>query len=106
MLKPQIKRFSKPRTWKELPIETAGSSINQLGGSGGQVIKTGDWRAFRPVVDSGKCVQCRVCETFCPENAIALKGEDVRVDYDYCKGCGICAHECRSGAISMVKEAV
>jgi pyruvate ferredoxin oxidoreductase delta subunit len=102
----QIKRFSRPRTWRELPIETAGSSINQLGGSGGQIIKTGDWRAFRPVVDSSKCVQCGMCETFCPENAIALKEESVTVDYDYCKGCGICAHECRVSAIGMVKEAV
>ena len=26
--------------------------------------------------------------------------------YDYCKGCGICAHECKKGAITMqpVKE--
>jgi pyruvate ferredoxin oxidoreductase delta subunit len=23
---------------------------------------------------------------------------------DYCKGCGICAHECPSKAISMVRE--
>jgi pyruvate ferredoxin oxidoreductase delta subunit len=47
-----------------------------------------------------------MCETFCPENAIALKEESVTVDYDYCKGCGICAHECRVSAIGMVKEAV
>jgi Pyruvate/2-oxoacid:ferredoxin oxidoreductase delta subunit len=26
------------------------------------------------------------------------------IDYDYCKGCGICAAECPCGAIAMVPE--
>ncbi|TRO47493.1 hypothetical protein E2P65_04315, partial [Candidatus Bathyarchaeota archaeon] len=26
------------------------------------------------------------------------------VDYDYCKGCGVCANECTSKAIDMVLE--
>jgi len=25
-------------------------------------------------------------------------------DYDYCKGCGLCAEECPTGAIEMQKE--
>ncbi len=29
----------------------------------------------------------------------------VAVDYDFCKGCGICSKMCRFGAISMVDEA-
>ena len=26
------------------------------------------------------------------------------IDYDYCKGCGICAAECPCGAIDMIPE--
>jgi Pyruvate/2-oxoacid:ferredoxin oxidoreductase delta subunit len=26
------------------------------------------------------------------------------IDYDYCKGCGICVAECPSGAVTMVPE--
>ncbi|WP_336624055.1 4Fe-4S binding protein [Nocardioides sp.] len=26
------------------------------------------------------------------------------IDLDYCKGCGLCAAECPSGAIQMVPE--
>jgi pyruvate ferredoxin oxidoreductase delta subunit len=28
----------------------------------------------------------------------------VETNLDYCKGCGICAHECPSKCLSMVRE--
>jgi pyruvate ferredoxin oxidoreductase delta subunit len=31
-------------------------------------------------------------------------GKFVGFDYDYCKGCGICAYECPKEAIKMVDE--
>jgi Pyruvate/2-oxoacid:ferredoxin oxidoreductase delta subunit len=42
----------------------------------------------------------------CPDNAIVKlgPGEGFRIDLDYCKGCGICSHECPCGAIAMVAE--
>jgi ferredoxin len=30
--------------------------------------------------------------------------EDRRIDYRYCKGCGLCAKECPSKAIEMIKS--
>jgi Pyruvate/2-oxoacid:ferredoxin oxidoreductase delta subunit len=27
-----------------------------------------------------------------------------KVNYTYCKGCGVCANECRVGAIEMERE--
>jgi Pyruvate/2-oxoacid:ferredoxin oxidoreductase delta subunit len=27
-----------------------------------------------------------------------------RINYDYCKGCGLCAAECPCGAIEMIPE--
>ena len=68
--------------------------------------RTGTWRTFRPVIDLEKCVKCLLCWLYCPEAAIELGEDDTpRVNYDYCKGCGICAEECKHGAIEMVREA-
>jgi len=85
--------------WKKLPmaatIAEPGSSLKY---------KTGDWRAFRPVVDEAKCVNCLLCWIYCPDSAIARREKTIAVNYDYCKGCGICAHECPKQAIKMEEE--
>jgi 2-oxoacid:acceptor oxidoreductase delta subunit (pyruvate/2-ketoisovalerate family) len=61
-------------------------------------------RSFRPEVDVKKCQKCSVCQTFCPEGTAMLSEAGVIFDYRFCKGCGICANECRFKAISMVRE--
>lgn len=50
----------------------------------------------------GNCFHCDNCYSYCPDNAI-VKREDgtLEINYDYCKGCGICASECPCGAIKM-----
>ncbi len=55
---------------------------------------TGTWRVFRQVIDKDKCVRCGRCWVFCPEGAIHVD-DDIWIDYDHCKGCGICVNECR-----------
>ncbi len=67
----------------------------------GSVGKTGSWRVFKPVKDEARCNNCLLCWIYCPEACIS---KDIRIDYDYCKGCGICAVECPRRAIVMVKE--
>ena len=37
---------------------------------------------------------------------LGAPGEPYAFDYDYCKGCGICAAECPCGAIEMVPEEI
>ena len=85
--------------WKSLPI---GGVVLEPGSS--LKYKTGDWRAFRPLVDKEKCVNCLLCWIYCPDSSIVRKEKWVEVNYDYCKGCGICAHECPKEAIKMVEE--
>ena len=69
------------------------------------VIRTASWRTFRPVVHLEACTKCYVCWKFCPDVAIGIDEAGwPDVDLDYCKGCGICAEECKPRAIEMVKE--
>lgn len=62
-------------------------------------------RTFRPVIDTEKCVKCLRCFLVCPDGAIDKSGAVLEIDYDYCKGCGVCNRACKLGAITMIKEA-
>lgn len=44
----------------------------------------------------------------CPDNAVIRLGTGKRFkfNYDFCKGCGLCATECPCGAIKMLPEAI
>jgi 2-oxoacid:acceptor oxidoreductase delta subunit (pyruvate/2-ketoisovalerate family) len=64
----------------------------------------------RRCLSCGNCFSCDNCFGVCPDNAV-LKldgppGARYAIDYDFCKGCGICAAECPSGAIEMVPESI
>ena len=59
-----------------------------------------------------------ICWKFCPDDAISYvekgdynspndriaKLETPVIEYDYCKGCGICANECPENSIEMIME--
>lgn len=49
----------------------------------------------------GVCNECNNCLIFCPDNAISKHDGILSVDYDHCKGCGICIHECPHDAIHL-----
>lgn len=60
----------------------------------------------RRCMSCGNCFECDNCYGVCPDNAVVKlgPGKKFRFNYDYCKGCGICANECPCGAIEMVRE--
>ncbi len=62
----------------------------------------------RRCLSCGNCFECDNCYGICPDNAVIKlgPGNRFRFNYDYCKGCGICAAECPCGAIEMVLEEV
>ena len=62
------------------------------------------WRSKRPIINTNQCVGCFQCYLYCPDGVISKKGSVVSVDYDYCKGCGICHKMCKLDAIYMVDE--
>ena len=60
----------------------------------------------RRCLSCGNCFECDNCYGVCPDNAVIKLSSSPRYqfDYDFCKGCGICAQECPCGAIAMVPE--
>ncbi|HWJ44189.1 MAG TPA: 4Fe-4S dicluster-binding protein [Gaiellaceae bacterium] len=68
--------------------------------------RTGGWRTgVKPEVDLAACVNCLVCWLYCPDSAVKLDGTTfVGFDYDFCKGCELCAAVCPVAAIRMVRD--
>lgn len=60
----------------------------------------------RRCMSCGNCLECDNCFGVCPDNAIIKlgPGQGYEIDLDFCKGCGLCATECPSGAITMLRE--
>ncbi len=88
--------------WRELPragvIVEAGNAAKY---------NTGDWRSVKPVWKEDNCIHCLFCWVFCPDAAILTEdGKMTGIDFDHCKGCGICAKECpaKEKALVMVDD--
>ena len=71
--------------------------------------KNAGWRNIRPVVDQAVCTGCLQCYMYCPDGTVyKVEGDAgktlVAIDYDFCKGCGICVTLCKFDALAMIPE--
>ncbi|GEM_PF-122680 len=63
----------------------------------------GDWRVVKPVWKVDLCIDCQNCWLYCPDTSIISRDKMmVGVDYDHCKGCGICSEVCPTNPKSLV----
>jgi 2-oxoacid:acceptor oxidoreductase gamma subunit (pyruvate/2-ketoisovalerate family)/2-oxoacid:acceptor oxidoreductase delta subunit (pyruvate/2-ketoisovalerate family) len=106
------RKYEKPKewlpAWNEVPMGTSLSAVNFDGvdvgpGSSWQNL-TGRWRWSTPKYKKEKCIKCLRCWWSCPDAAIIRLDDDfMKWDFNYCKGCGICADICPVDAIDMVQ---
>ncbi len=63
----------------------------------------GDWRVVKPVWKADLCIDCQNCWLYCPDTSIISRDKEmVGIDYDHCKGCGICSEVCPTNPKSLV----
>lgn len=95
--RPTLTMYQKPTKLSQYPKATcfqAGHLVSMNAG----------WRSVRPVVQLEKCIGCLRCYQYCPDGVIYQSNQKVAIDYDFCKGCGICATQCPRKAIDMEEE--
>ncbi|MCF6201147.1 MAG: 4Fe-4S binding protein [Hydrogenimonas sp.] len=63
----------------------------------------GDWRVLKPVYNRDLCIDCQFCWIYCPDVSIISRDKKmIGVDYDHCKGCGICVEVCPTNPKSLL----
>ena len=64
-------------------------------------------RASKRCFNCGICSFCSKCYQFCPDLAIRINDKTMEreIDYEHCKGCGICVEECPRAAIALEQGA-
>ena len=67
------------------------------------------WRVIKPVYNRDICIDCQNCWVWCPDTSIISRDKQMLgIDYDHCKGCGVCVEVCPTNpkSLLMFSEAV
>jgi NADPH-dependent glutamate synthase beta subunit-like oxidoreductase len=84
-----------------LPMEKARATFEEIEAT---------LRPERAAEEAGRCYQCGLCNNcdncriFCSEVSIEVVDGKRRIDFDYCKGCGVCVAECPRSAMVIEEE--
>ena len=114
-LKHELASFDRLNPWyyedapaTVLPVLAAVRRVENFEEVVGGLDETNALYEARRCLSCGNCFECDNCYGVCPDNAVIKLGPGKRFkfDYDFCKGCGLCAEECPCGAIVMLAEAI
>lgn len=62
-----------------------------------------DWRVVKPVYNRDLCIDCQNCWVFCPDTSIVSRDKKmIGIDFDHCKGCGVCVEVCPTNPKSLL----
>jgi pyruvate ferredoxin oxidoreductase delta subunit len=62
-----------------------------------------DWRVIKPIYNRDICIDCQNCWVFCPDTSIISRDKKmIGIDFDHCKGCGVCVEVCPTNPKSLL----
>jgi pyruvate ferredoxin oxidoreductase delta subunit len=62
-----------------------------------------DWRIEKPLFNKDYCIDCQFCWIYCPDMSIIARDKKmIGIDFDHCKGCGICVQVCPTNPKSLL----
>ena len=62
-----------------------------------------DWRVQKPIYNRDICIDCQNCWVFCPDTSIISRDKKmIGIDFDHCKGCGVCVEVCPTNPKSLL----
>ncbi|MBN2423001.1 DUF362 domain-containing protein [Candidatus Woesearchaeota archaeon] len=79
-----------------------GGSIKNIAmGCSSRAGKQQQHSSVKPRIAAEKCIICKECAKWCPENAINYEKGHAEIDYQKCVGCNECVASCPTGAIGV-----
>ncbi|MBU0757365.1 MAG: DUF362 domain-containing protein [Nanoarchaeota archaeon] len=78
-----------------------GSIKNICMGCASRAGKQQQHSSIKPEVEQEKCIKCRACGRYCPEDAITYEEGPALINQDKCVGCNECVAACPTGAIEV-----
>lgn len=86
--------------WKRIPVLSDAMRFTSKGRS----IWTKTSESI--MIDHALCTKCRMCEKFCPVNAIRLTDQRMEIQYRQCISCMRCVNYCPQNAFTLGKKHV
>jgi len=67
------------------------------------IASVASWRVIKPVYNRDICIDCQNCWVWCPDTSIISRDKQMLgIDYDHCKGCGVCVEVCPTNPKSLL----
>jgi NADPH-dependent glutamate synthase beta subunit-like oxidoreductase len=91
MTQPRLVREERMRTFTEIDLRVSGNIA---------------MREAERCFNCGLCNQCDNCHLFCPDMSVIhdQSAQGRHINYEYCKGCGLCVVECPRNAMTLEEE--
>jgi NADPH-dependent glutamate synthase beta subunit-like oxidoreductase len=91
MSQPRLVREERIRSFAEIDLRVSGNIA---------------MRETERCFNCGLCNQCDNCHLFCPDMSVVhdSSAQGRHINYDYCKGCGLCVVECPRNAMTLEEE--